>query len=107
MMNSLFIKWNLLRFKWFLFPFLIFFEGCQSSPNSKLLYPNQQQLQIRLICSQAYSGPEARHQTWEKTPVRWLFVTEDRVTFYFDSDQTRVMPRKPGWNLPPGKYLCE
>jgi hypothetical protein len=107
MMDSLFIKLNLIDFKWLLPSLLFLALGCQSNPDSNLLYPNQKQLQIRLICSRAYSGPEARHQTWEKSPVSWLFVTEDLVTYYFDNDQTRVISKKPSWNLPPGKYRCD
>ncbi|MEC8479555.1 MAG: hypothetical protein VXZ12_13535 [SAR324 cluster bacterium] len=104
-MNVVFIGRNLI-FLGFQILFIFFLQACQSNSNPSLLYPSNQQVQLRLICSQAYSGDEARHQVWEKSQVRWLFITEDKVTVYFENDRTRLMPRKPGWTLPPGKYRC-
>ncbi|MGB1856259.1 MAG: hypothetical protein ACPHS0_07485 [bacterium] len=104
-MDAMFIGRNLIFFG-FKILFLFFLQACQSNSNPSLLYPSNQQVQLRLICSQAYSGDEARHQVWEKSQVRWLFVTEDKVTVYFENDRTRMMTRKPGWTLPPGKYRC-
>ena len=91
-MNVVFIGRNLIFFG-FQILFLFFLLACQSNSNPSLLYPSNQQVQLRLICSQAYSGDEARHQVWEKSKVRWLFVTEDKVTFYFENDRTRMMMR--------------
>ena len=104
-MNVVFIGRNLIFFG-FQILFLFSLHACQSNSNPSLLYPSNQQIQLRLICSQAYSGDEARHQVWEKSKVRWLFVTEDKVNVYFENDRTRMMTRKPGWTLPHGKYRC-
>ncbi|MEC9171593.1 MAG: hypothetical protein VYC97_03230, partial [SAR324 cluster bacterium] len=71
-MDAMFIGRNLIFFG-FQILFLFFLQACQSNSNPSLLYPSNQQIQLRLICSQAYSGDEARHQVWEKSKVRWLF----------------------------------
>ena len=79
--------------------------GC-GSPSRPFLYPADEEAEIRLICSQAYSGAEARHQTWGKKKALWLFISTDRVTIYFENDRTRGIPLTPDWSLAPGKEPC-
>ena len=79
--------------------------GCVN-PSRKFLYPAEKEAEIRLICSLAYSGAEARHQTWEKKKALWLFISTDQVTIYFENDRTRAIPLNPEWSLASGKYPC-
>ena len=84
----------------------LFFYNCESSSNNKFLYPSNTEAEVRLICSQAYFGPDARHQSWEKSAVSWLFISEEQIKVYFKNDRTRILPISLIQTLKPGKYPC-
>ena len=80
--------------------------GCQANSYKNILFPTERNIEIQMICSQAYSGPEAKHQAWEKSPVRWLFITEEKIIVYFENDRKRLLNMASEWKLAPGKYRC-
>ena len=106
-MNRSGIKVFLVQAKQWLFPLSGFLAlGCLATNSNTILYPGKKKVEIRLICDKAYAGSEARHQAWEKSPVRWLFITNDQVVVYFENDRTRLLPKESDWKLAPGKYHC-